>query len=184
MDEKYAAWAARWRVPLGFALGIAYLIFSQPTPRFLVAGGTIALVGLLVRSFAAGYLDKNHSLATHGPYAFTRNPLYVGSFLMGAGFSLAVSSWALGVAFLVLFTLIYWPVMRREEFFLHQQFGETYARYAQTVPIFFPNLFAKRGLGPGEERFRCERYLKNREYEAALGYVLGMIFLAAKMALR
>ena len=181
MDERYAAWAARWRVPLGFALGVTYLILAQPTVRLVVAGGGVALLGLVVRAFAAGYLEKNQSLATRGPYAYTRNPLYLGSFLLGLGFSLAGASWLAGLAFLGLFLLVYWPVMRREEDALRRQFGEIYSRYAESVPLFVPT---RPGMPASGEKFRWERYLKNREYEAALGYVAGMVFLLLKAAVR
>ncbi len=181
MDKGYAAWAARWRVPLGFALGGAYLVFSQPTVRLLEFGGGVGMAGLGVRAFAAGFLEKGRGLATGGPYAYTRNPLYLGSSLMGLGFTVAGGSWVLGLAFLALFLLVYWPVMRREENFLRQEFGETYARYAKAVPLFFP---AFRRAPASEEKFRWERYRKNREFEAALGYLTGMVFLALKIWLR
>jgi protein-S-isoprenylcysteine O-methyltransferase Ste14 len=181
MDKGYVAWAARWRVPLGFALGAAYLVISQPTWRLFAAGGGVALAGLLVRACSAGYLTKNQSLATSGPYAYTRNPLYLGSALMGLGFVLAGGSWALGLAFLVLFLGVYWPVIRREEHFLRREFGDVYDRYAEAVPLFFPR--PRKAMGGGEE-FRWEQYRKNREYEAALGYVAGMVFLALKIWLR
>jgi len=181
MNSGYAAWAARWRVPLGFALGIAYLIFSQPTLTLLAADGSVAFAGLLLRAYSAGYLTKNQSLATSGPYAHTRNPLYLGSSLMGLGFALAGGSWSLGVAFLAFFLAVYWPVMRREEQFLRREFGDIYVRYAATVPFFFPRW---RRTSAAAEKFRWDRYRKNREYEAALGYVAGMVFLALKSWLR
>ena len=168
-------------MPLGFAFGVAYLVFSQPTLWPLVSGGTVALLGLLLRAFAAGCLDKNRSLAMGGPYAHTRNPLYLGSFLMGAGFAVAGASWALGLTFLGLFLLVYWPVMRREEGFLRREFGEAYDRYASAVPFFVPR--ARRAPVKGEP-FRWALYRKNREYEAAFGYVAGVVFLALKMILR
>ena len=141
MDNAYAAWAARWRVPLGFAMGIAFVILSQPNLTLLVTGGGIALLGLLLRAFAAGYLEKGRALAARGPYRYTRNPLYLGSFFMGVGFAIAARSWALGLGFLIFFLLIYWPVMRREEDFLRSQFGAEYDRYqaehrpARKVPV-------------------------------------------------
>lgn len=187
MDKGYAAWAARWRVPLGFAMGVAYLIFSQPTLRLLVVGGGVAMLGLFVRAFAAGYLEKNHSLATSGPYAYTRNPLYLGSLLIGLGFAVAGNSWLMGLAFLGLFTLVYWPVMLQEGYYLRQHFGERYERYAASVPVFFP-VFSTgpvRGqTSAGEEKFKWERYRNNREYEATLGVAAGIVFLALKLALR
>lgn len=181
MDKEYGAWAARWRVPLGFVLGGAYLVFCQPSFWLLVAGGALALAGLLLRAWSAGYLVKNQTLATRGPYALTRNPLYLGSALMGWGFALAGGSWGLGAVFLAYFLAVYWPVMRREAQFLRGQFGEAYDRYAETVPLFFPKV---RRAAAGSERFRWERYRKNREYEAALGCLVGMVFLTLKIWLR
>ncbi len=181
MDSAYAVWAARWRVPLGFVLAAAYLVFSQPTLKLLEFGGAVALAGLVLRASAAGYLEKNVGLATCGPYAYTRNPLYLGSFLLGSGFVLAGGSWFLGLTFLGFFLLVYWPVMRREEDALRQQFGEVYDHYAKAVPLFLPT---GRKAPPCGDKFRQERYRKNREYEAALGFVVGMVFLALKLGLK
>ncbi len=184
MDKGYAAWAARWRVRLGFALGVAYPVFAQPSVELLIAGGAIALAGLALRAFAAGYLEKNQALAKSGPYRFTRNPLYLGSTLMGLGFAVAGGSWAVGVGFLALFALVYWPVMRREEAFLRAQFKEAYDRYAQAVPLFFPVFFRSRRATHSGEKFLWARYRKNREDQAALGYATAIVFLALKMGLR
>lgn len=187
MNSNYAAWAARWRVPLGFAMAIALVVLSQPTSRFLASGGVIALTGVLLRGLAAGYLEKGRKLATLGPYQHTRNPLYLGSFVMGAGFAIAAASWVLGVAFLIFFILIYAPVMRREEEGLRRQFGGEYEKYAASVPLFFPRLIRRAETESGGstvEKFQWGRYRRNREYEAGLGYLVGLVFLAAKMKLR
>lgn len=181
MDEGYGAWAARWRVPMGFALGAAYLIFSRPTFKLLASGGLLALAGVLLRALAAGYLTKNQGLTSSGPYAYTRNPLYLGSLLMGLGFALAGGSWVLGAAFLVFFPAIYWPVMHREAEGLRRMFGEAYEQYAREVPLFAPRLSSVRR---GNEKFMWQRYRRNREYEAALGYLLALVFLALKAQLR
>ncbi len=181
MHNGYAAWAARWRVPLGFALGLAYLVFAQPRPALLGAGAIVALLGLLLRAWSAAHLLKNRQLATSGPYAHTRNPLYLGSALMGLGFAVAGGSWILGAAFLAFFLAVYWPVIRREEQFLRQEFGETYARYAAAVPLFFPRL---RRAGNGRGKGSWGQYRRNREYEAALGYLAGLLFLVFKARLR
>jgi len=181
MDKNWAAWASRWRVPLGFAWGGAYLIFSQPTFRLLSIGGVIALVGLIVRACAAGYLEKGRRLATAGPYARTRNPLYFGSSIIGLGFAIAGGSWILGLTFLALFIVIYWPVMRREEGSLRGQFGEVYDRYAAGVPRFFP---AGKTTPGCQEKFRWELYRKNRETEAAMGFAAAILFLILKIWFR
>jgi protein-S-isoprenylcysteine O-methyltransferase Ste14 len=181
MDERYAGWAARWRVPLGFALAVAYLIFAQPTVTLLAAGGALAFLGLALRALAAGYLEKNAHLATSGPYAYTRNPLYLGSFLMGSGLALGGGSWIVGLAFFGFFLMIYYPVMRREEDSLRKSFGEMYDRYASAVPFFLPG---GRKAPARADKFRWARYRENREYEAALGLAGGIIFLALKLGLR
>ena len=180
MDSTYAAWATRWRVPLGFALGVAYLVFCRPTVKLLLVGGTIAAVGVALRAYAAGHLAKNQKLATSGPYAWTRNPLYLGSSLMGAGLAVAGGNWILALACLLLFVGIYWPVIRREEDYLRREFGEVYIKYAQSVPLFLPSL----RRDDGSEKFQWKQYRKNHEYEALLGYLGLMIFLAFKAWLR
>jgi len=181
MDKGYAAWAARWRVPLGFALAVAYLVFSQPARPLLVAGGGVALVGLAVRGWAAGFLDKNQSLATSGPYRYTRHPLYLGSALTGIGLATAGGSVEMMLAFAGLFLLVYGPVMRREENLLRQKFGAAYDGYAASVPRLVPG----RPVGPASgESFHWARYRKNREYEAALGFAAALVFLVLKMWLR
>jgi protein-S-isoprenylcysteine O-methyltransferase Ste14 len=140
----------------------------------------VAALGLALRTFAAGHLAKNQRLATSGPYAYTRNPLYLGSALMGAGFAVAGGNWILALACLVLFAAIYWPVIRREEEYLRREFGEVYDLYAQQVPLFLPRFRRP----AGGEKFQWKQYRKNREYEAFLGYLAMMIFLAFKIRLR
>ena len=181
MPKDYSTRAARWRVPLGFALGALYLILAQPSPVLLVAGASLALVGLLLRAWSAGYLAKNQRLVTSGPYAYTRNPLYCGSALMGLGAAVAGRSWVMGVAFAAFFTLVYWPVMHREAQFLRREFPEAFELYASQVPQFFPR-WPRHPTPPA--RFQWRLYLKNREYEAATGYLAAMVFLALKMWLR
>ncbi len=184
MNSAYAAWAARWRVPLGFLLGIAYLVFSRPTVGILAAGGALAAAGVALRAYAAGHLAKNQNLAVGGPYGWTRNPLYLGSALMGAGFAWAGGSWPLALACAILFAGVYWPVIRREEEYLRRQFGEMYQDYARAVPVFLPKLTGRRGYPRSAGgKFQWKQYWKNREYEALLGYAAIMIFLAFKIAL-
>jgi len=176
----YSAWAARWRVPLGFSLSLVYLLLAKPTVPFLAAGALLALCGVLLRAWAAGHLEKGASLATAGPYALTRNPLYFGSALIGAGFALAGRSLLMVIAFILLLLLVYTPVIRREEQFLRDRFGDAYRRYEASVPLFLPRLVQRSSAG---ERFEWSRYKRNREYEAALGYAGGLLLLVLKMIL-
>jgi protein-S-isoprenylcysteine O-methyltransferase Ste14 len=166
---------------LGFVLGAAYLILAQPSPPLLLLGAALGFAGLLLRAWSAGHLAKNQRLATSGPYACTRNPLYLGSALMGLGAAVAGRSWIMGLAFAAFFILVYWPVMEREAQFLQREFPEAFEPYARRVPLFLPKLPRMRAASG---KFQWALYLKNREYEAAAGYVAAMLFLALKMWLR
>src|SRR5260370_35486531 len=104
----------RWRVPLGFACAALFFVLSRPRPLTLIVGGVIALPGLALRAWAIGHLRKNDALAVTGPYAYTRNPLYLGSFLIGVGFTIASGRFVLGFLFAALFLGIYVPFMRVE----------------------------------------------------------------------
>ncbi|HEX5411454.1 MAG TPA: methyltransferase [Terriglobia bacterium] len=181
MSEDFSAFVARWRVPFGFALGIAFVVFAQPTLPLLIAGSLLALAGVGIRAYAAGHLEKDQCLATGGPYAYTRNPLYLGSLLIGLGLVVAGAQWVLGVVFLFFFLVVYGPVMRREERNLRRHFGEEFDNYSAAVPLFFPS---RRRLNLSGTKFEWKRYRRNREYEAALGYLGGVIFLLVKSLLR
>lgn len=115
-----------------------YLLFARPTVTLMLVGLAFAVTGALVRAWAAGAIRKNQMLTTHGPYAFTRNPLYFGSFLIGIGFGIASGRvWILAM-FAVFFVLIYGKTMKREEKRLGELFGEEFERYAEAVPRFVP----------------------------------------------
>src|SRR5437879_13615757 len=103
------------RVPLGFVFAVLYFWLARPTWRSVALGAVVLLPGLLIRALASGEVRKNEALATSGPYAYTRNPLYLGSLLIGLGFTAAARSWWVGVALVVMFFVIYLPVIRDEE---------------------------------------------------------------------
>ena len=114
--------ARRIRVPLGFVFAVLYFWLARPTWRFLALGALLVVPGLLIRALASGHVRKNEALATSGPYAHTRNPLYLGSLLLGLGFAVAARSWWVGLVLLVMFFAIYLPVIRGEEEFLRAKF--------------------------------------------------------------
>jgi protein-S-isoprenylcysteine O-methyltransferase Ste14 len=144
----------------------------------LFAGGAIALLGLAFRAWSAGHIRKNAALATSGPYAHTRNPLYLGSFVLGLGFTIASGRPWLGLLFAALFLGIYLPVMRVEASTLSQLFGDDYARYAAAVPLFFPRITAYRDPKTAGVKFDPGLYMRYREYQAALGLALAWMVLA------
>ncbi len=179
VPENYLAWAARWRVPLGFLLAAAYFYFAQPTPQLLLRGGIIAGVGLLLRGLAAGYLRKGEGLSRSGPYAYVRHPLYLGSAFITAGFALAGGRFWLAVVLAAFFAAVYLPVMAREEAEMRAAFPSEYAAYAAAVPRFFPTL--RRRAGGHGARFDWRLYWRNREYKALLGYLGALAVLYLRM---
>lgn len=178
----------RWRVPLGFLCAAVFILLARPRPLTLAAGGAVALAGLLLRAWASGHIRKNDRLAVSGPYAHTRNPLYLGSFMLGIGFVVAAAgSWwllaLLAAIFAGLFLGIYLPVMRVEAATLAELFGDEYERYAGAVPLFFPRPGPYRTAEGDGAKFDPSLYLRYREYRAALGLLLAWGVLALKAAL-
>lgn len=167
----------RLRVPLGFLFAIVFIIFSRPTPLLLAIGGVVAFIGVAIRGWASGHIRKARELAISGPYAFSRNPLYVGSFILGVGFTVASGVWWLALIFIVLFLGIYLPVMRVEVDDIRHIFGEKFDEYERNVPMFIPRLTVWKKT---EQKFDFQLYLQYREYRAALGAALAIVVLAAK----
>ncbi len=159
--------ARRIRVPLGFAFAVLYFWLARPTWRSLAFGAVVIVPGLLIRALASGHVRKNEALATSGPYAYTRNPLYLGSLLIGIGFAIAARSWWVGAVLVLMFCAIYIPVIHGEEKFLRQKFPE-FEEYARRVPRMIPRIVPARMGGDGGG-FSFELYMKHREWNAALG---------------
>ncbi len=180
MGERSGTWIQRWRVPLGFLCAAVFLFFARPTAWALVAGACVSVLGLAIRAWAAGHIRKNAQLATSGPYAFTRNPLYFGSFLLGLGFTIASGQWPLALLFAALFIGIYLPVMRVETTTMAQLFGSDFEIYRRSVPLFFPRLTAYRQSNSAAVRFDSGLYLRYREYRAALGLIIAWGLLLIK----
>jgi hypothetical protein len=170
----------RWRVPLGFVCAALFFLFSRPRPITLAIGAAIALPGLALRAWASGHLRKNDALAITGPYAYTRNPLYLGSFLMGVGFTVASGRPFLGIIFAALFLGIYVPVMRVESATLARLFGKRFQRYVKAVPLFLPRLSPYHGKTTNPARFDATLYKRYREHQAAIGLVVAWALLALK----
>ena len=173
--------ARRIRVPLGFIFGVLYFWVARPTWRSIFFGAIGIVAGLIVRALASGHVRKNEALATSGPYAYTRNPLYLGSLVMGIGFCVAARSWWVGLALGLMFFAIYVPVIRDEEAFLRRTFPE-FEEYARRVPRMVPRFVAHSAHeNETSAGFSLELYLKHREYNALLGAAGMLAGLVAKM---
>jgi len=159
---------ARVRVPLGFVTAAVTLAAARPTPTSLVIGGAIAACGEAIRIWAAGHLEKSREVTRSGPYRLMRHPLYVGSSVMAAGIIVAASSLVAAVVAAVYMVSTVVAAVRTEEAFLRQTFGDTYDAYARSA------------AEPMTRRFSIARALRNREYRAVVGLLVGFALLALR----
>jgi protein-S-isoprenylcysteine O-methyltransferase Ste14 len=180
---QYSRIARRIRVPLGFVFALLYLWLAKPSLRCLLSSLLLIIPGLLIRALASGHVRKNEALATSGPYAYTRNPLYLGSLLIGIGFAVAARSWWVGFLLVVMFFAIYLPVIRDEETFLRQKFPE-FDEYAQRVPRMFPRLTPPSAVATEASGFSRALYLQHHEYNALGGTLAVLAALLVKMWFR
>jgi hypothetical protein len=173
--ERWQRVARRIRVPLGFATAALYLweLWRRaPEPAAIAWSLALVIPGIWLRGYAAGYVKKNRELTTTGPYAHVRNPLYLGSILIAAGFAVALGSWLVASAMATMFVAIYVPVIAGEERYLRATF-EGFDEYCRRVPRLIPRVTAARmQASPGGGRFSLGLYLKHREYNALLGAAL------------
>jgi protein-S-isoprenylcysteine O-methyltransferase Ste14 len=173
--KPYADLVARLRVTCGFILVAAFAWFSRPDARSLAWGLPVSVLGLLLRAWATGHVEKNIRLARSGPYAYVRNPLYLGTLLVAAGFAIAARRWPLALLFGAVFLLIYLPAIELEEQHLRKLFPD-FAEYAQRVLALWPRLTPLRS----NEHFRWDLYVRNREYQALIGFLAGAAYLLVR----
>ena len=165
---------SRVRVRAGYTAGALALFFAEPTTDSLIRGGALSVTGELIRIWASGHIEKTHRLASGGPYAHTRNPLYVGSVLMALGLLIAARH-PISIVAGLLYLLVFYPVIVREEAtFLRAKFPNEYQTWAKHVPIFFPRLTPG---GPRESKFQMGRLFANHEWRRVLGLALLAAFM-------
>lgn len=169
--------ARRVRIPVGFVFAVVFIWLAKPTRTSLIAGALVMLPGLLLRGLASGHVQKDKQLTISGPYAYTRNPLYLGSLIMAAGFALAARNWWIVALMLMMFAAIYIPVIAGEERYLRQTFPD-YDDYARHVPRLSPRLTP---YGNQQSAYSSARYWKHREYEASIGCLVVLAILLAKL---
>ncbi len=179
---RWQRFARRARVPLGFVVAAVFLAFARPGSQSLGWSLLLLVPGVWLRGYAAGYVKKNAELTRTGPYAYTRNPLYLGSMGIAAGFAVAAGRWWLVVLLVAMFLAIYIPTILSEETYLRETFTG-FSEYARRVPRLLPRLTPAR-FGDAEEpvgRFSAERYKHHREYNAAMGAAAIYAALALRM---
>jgi protein-S-isoprenylcysteine O-methyltransferase Ste14 len=175
--------ARRIRVPLGFVFAGVFLWLAQPTWKTMLLSLLLVVPGVWLRAYAAGYVRKNAELTRTGPYAYTRNPLYLGSMMIAFGFAVAAASWIILAVLALLFAAIYLPTIRSEELYLREHFAG-FDEYAAKVPRLLPRLTAAEF--PANEnasggRFSAGQWRHHREYNALMG--AGAIYLALAVRL-
>jgi len=171
----------RIRTKMVWLLVPPFLWFAQPTRGLLILGALLAAGGLFIRGGAAGTTHKDEDLTTSGPYAYTRNPLYIGSFLIGLGVVLAGGHWVWPALFLAFFIGVYGRTMSGETELLAELFGDRFEHYAENVPALLPRLTPYRPQQPDvADGFRLRQYKRNNEWEALLGAGAAFAFLASK----
>jgi protein-S-isoprenylcysteine O-methyltransferase Ste14 len=170
---------SRLRVPLGYAAFALVVVFARPRPLSMASGIALAVVGEGLRIWASGHIEKTERLATGGPYAHTRNPLYVGSALMALGVAVASASPLVVIAVAAYFAALYPAVIREESAFLARRFPDEYAAWARDVPAFIPRPTA---AGPRGSVFQWERVRRNREWRTAAALPVVVAVLAARAA--
>lgn len=174
--KPYADFVMRMRVPSGFLLAFCFGSLASPTPESIGFGPLLAFPGLALRGWAAGHLRKNQDLADGGPYAWTRNPLYLGTLLVALGLALAARSWIVFGITGAVFTFVYLPVIEQEEQHLIKIFPG-YREYAERVPLLWPSFPKSTGKGS----FDIAVYLRNQEWKAFAAYMIGMGYLLWKI---
>jgi protein-S-isoprenylcysteine O-methyltransferase Ste14 len=175
--------ARRIRVPLGFVFAGFFLWLARPTWQTMLVSLLLVAPGVWLRAYAAGYVRKNAELTRTGPYAYTRNPLYLGSMMIAFGFAAAAGSWVILIVLAALFAVIYVPTIQSEESYLREHFAG-FEEYAAKVPRLLPRLRA--AVFPGNEnasggRFSAMQWRHHREYNALMG--AGAIYVALAVRL-
>jgi protein-S-isoprenylcysteine O-methyltransferase Ste14 len=175
--------ARRIRVPLGFVFAAVFLWLARPTGKTMLLSLLVVVPGVWLRAYAAGYVRKNAELTFTGPYAYTRNPLYLGSMLIAFGFAAAAGSWVVLIALTTLFAAIYIPTIYSEEAYLREHFAG-FDDYSTKVPRLLPRLTpatfpANQNASGG--RFSWQQWQHHREYNALMG--AGAIYLALAVRL-
>jgi protein-S-isoprenylcysteine O-methyltransferase Ste14 len=175
----WARIARRIRVPLSFLAALAYVWLARPSRRSLIIGALVMIPGLVLRGLASGHVQKDKQLTTSGPYAYTRNPLYLGSLMMAGGFAIAARSWWIVALMLLFFVAIYVPVIAGEERYLRQTFPD-YEDYASNVPRLLPRFTP---YGGQKSDYSSARFWKHREYQASLGCLVMLAILIVKLVI-
>ena len=173
---KMNEFLAYYRIKFGFVFALLFIVMAKPGVIGMTLGIPIGIMGLLIRLWASGYIKKNKELSIDGPYSYTRNPLYLGSFFIGLGVSVMGSCILFMILFLAGFYFVYNSVIKEEEKRLIELFGGSFLDYKSKVPAFFPLLKPVKI----SRDFDLKLVVKHEEYNAWLGFSAIIILLYLK----
>jgi protein-S-isoprenylcysteine O-methyltransferase Ste14 len=161
-------------------VGLAVLALARPTPLSMALGMPLVVAGEAIRIWASGHIEKTQKLATGGPYAHCRHPLYVGSLLLALGVAVGSASVWVVLAVAAYFLAFFPSVMREETNFIAKKFPEEFAAWSAEVPPFWPRLTPG---GPRSSRFEWGRVSLNREWRTVLALPAAALLLYARTLL-
>jgi protein-S-isoprenylcysteine O-methyltransferase Ste14 len=178
---RRTVWWNWLRVRLPWLLLIGLLVLVHPRWSWWWWSLPIFLLGQSLRVWAAGYIHKDRQLATGGPYALCRHPLYLGTFLSCIGLCGLVGSWLVMLIFALIFTAVYIPTIRQEEAFLATVYGDDFQAYTKQVPAFFPRLWRRPAYA--SQGWQWSWLVRNEEHLTWIALVVFFLLMAAKQRL-
>lgn len=170
-----------WRYAGLYLVIILLIVFANPEIKTFIIGLIPICIGEIIRFWSAGYLRKDKKLTFVGPYAYVKNPLYLGTLLIMTGVCICAGRWESLIFGLAWFFLYYFPRKRRiEEARLLELFGKDYEEYLQSIPALVPRLTPYQ-KEKGIWNFRVIR--ENSEHLTLLVILLGVILIGRKLFL-
>ena len=150
-------------------------IMGQPEQTMLYAGTGVAVAGALIRLWASGHVMKNRELATDGPYAFVRHPLYVGNILLLVGYSMASNLWWSYILMFALLLFYYPPTISYEDNKLRNHFGDAWIEWSRTTHALIPTLPGR--TGDAKSRWSFRKSLMQNGEPIIVAYLTGCMYL-------
>jgi len=179
MMDRWRRWVLGHRILASMIITGPLLLWTHSTLSSMLWGLPLVLLGAAMRLWSLGIIRKDNAVAVDGPYAWVRNPLYLGNFFLGLGIALMGRNLPVLTLYLVAFYVVYTPVIQAEEESLRYKFGATYLSYFQRTPRFFPSLAHK--PSPFGARFSWQLVVKHREYRAWIGLLVILALLALRL---
>lgn len=174
--KKFKKYFERYRAFIGIISLLIVLYFAKPNAKSIAIGFIFIMLGTFFRAWASGFINKNNELATNGPYALSRNPLYFGNFILGVGIAIASNQVFCYIIFAVYYFLFFPALMIMENKRMRDKFGKKYENWSKGLNSFFPGIKKIKSGG-----FNISYYMNNKEYKViyfSLFIVITLIFKA------